>query len=1400
MNKIKLLSALLASCTLVACGGGAPESAKNKPDSLLPDWFVPASSLSSSSVASSAVSSAAVSSVAGSGSSVDGSAVSSVASSAAAENVIVNTSLPILETFAATDNNAFFTKAYKPLASNFTADPDGAFYFPIAGLLENRILVGEGKLTIGNARFSIGQTYNTLANSTATVPHPKNTSTLGTTKTTWGELDLSKKYKISFCVVAAASTGSMIIYVDNNSTGEANSIHLGGGTGSRIFNTTANLLKPGKRVEINIDGATLAEAGGTALATKSVVVGKATSFLQLRADGTAKVTIDDLWIGYQDDLSTEPAASTCVAGEHLIAPVVTSSSAASSVAVSSSTSTSAAASSDATSSVVTSASASSTGTVVSSSMASSIATSEASSAASSSSIPANTGWVCPTTGLYFCDDFAAGNYDQWDLKPANTNDLKPDGEFKISNDAGNNILGYTAAASGGVLALVKPSAFTGVTSADYYVEAKIRPRNNGTTGSKQLYIIARYVDGKNWYAGGLNLQAATTATTVDLFKMVGGVTTRFTSVKRPLEMGAVGKLDGQWYSVRVEVKGTALTVYLDGETISTTTDTSFAAQGLIGLWTSNKSFEIDDIKVGNADEKPASLLLSPSATSYAAEVEDAARVLAVTAKTDMGAADSFTVVSSNPAVVGVTTTGTNVSLAPLSAGTATITFTSATGLVRTIAATIAPKFVMPTATYNLNGMVVPAAGETNSYEDQTLKLTFDTAPTLGTTGSVRIFKVLDDSLVDTIKLTAESDVIGTGTTLRTLNTKPIRISGNTASISLHSNKLAAGTAYYVAVSDSVFTGATLAGQAFSGIGKIANWNFTTRAAAPAAGLTSLTVDDTGTTADFRSVQSALNYVMKNVALDTAATIMVKDGVYEEPLYLRSKNNLTIQGESRTGTVIQYPNNELLNSGSTARGVFLVETSDLLTLDTLTLKNTTLIGAGGQAETIYYNSPVGRLIAKNANFISEQDTLLLKGYTWFYQTLVAGNVDFIWGYSKASLFEQSEIRSLGRSSSNANGGYVLQARVENAADKGFVFLNSSLTSGAGPSGELPVDGSHYLARSPGVTNPVTYDNIVFINTKIASHINSIGWAGLGINSQPVATTATTTSGWREYGSMDANGALLDVSKRQFGLQLSLSDITSTFCSRAQIFAGFNAGAGWNPLPGDTTDCVTVPAASSASSSAPVSSSSASSSAAVSSAEASSSVAASSAASSLDVSSSVAPSSSSVASSSSSAAAAVAVLTVNFQSLGTTGLTENTETTLAAEVDAPTVVNTNNYAVKLLGKLKIVTTQAPPAGATGSTGVVQFANGAAIASMGKVIIKQVQCPFTINVNHAPSSTGDATRKLRITVAGTEVYYFGDGTFQTASVTPSCTGKVDVEAYGWGAEAAGKGVRIFDLSIVQ
>ncbi|CAN7268429.1 pectinesterase family protein [Pseudoduganella sp. LjRoot289] len=784
--------------------------------------------------------------------------------------------------------------------------------------------------------------------------------------------------------------------------------------------------------------------------------------------------------------------------------------------------------------------------------------------------------TCPATGLYFCDDFQNGSSDNWDLLPL----AGPNGTFSVKAEnvgATNKVLQYTAATTGGVLALIKSSAMTAVPSGDYFVEARIKPLTNGTTGNKQIFLITRYLNATNWYGGGLNVQSSTANTQVEIAKMLNNVLTRPKQVKKPIA------LDTQFYTIRFEMIGSSLTIYLDGESLGTITDAAFSARGLVGLYTANKSFQIDDVRIGDPSLKPSQLTLNPFVSSYAAEAGDAPLQFAVTAAKPDGTQDEYLASSSNPAVVAVGISGGTLTLTPVGPGTAAITVVSGSDptLKRSIAATIAPQFVQPTQTYPLTGLASPAALQDGVNVDAALRLTFDSPPALGTGGTIRILRKSDDALMDVIKLSGETDELGYAgqTAIRKVNTSPITISGNTLTVRPHSNRLAYGAEYYVAIANGTIVG-TLGGTPFVGIGKLGGWSFATRAAAPAVSA-SLTVAADGS-GDFSTVQGALNFAMKELDKAAPVTIVVKNGTYQELLYLRGKDNVTIQGESRDGAVIQYTNNETLNTGSGAsqapggsataaggRSVLLVETADMLRLDTLTVRNTTLRSASisGQAEAMYFNSDAGRLVATNASFLSEQDTLNLKGWSWFHHSLVAGNVDFIWGGSRAALFEESEIRSVGDTTSATAGGYILQARVPNATDKGYVFLNSSLTHGAGPGplhGDVP-NGATYLARSSGVAT--VWDNIAFVNCKMDTHVAAAGWAGLGVNNQPAPNpgTATAASGWREYGSTDMAGNALNLAARVGGFQLSAGDVAAGYATRALVFSAFNNGTGWNPQP-------------------------------------------------------------------------------------------------------------------------------------------------------------------------------------------------------------------------------------------
>ena len=749
------------------------------------------------------------------------------------------------------------------------------------------------------------------------------------------------------------------------------------------------------------------------------------------------------------------------------------------------------------------------------------------------------------------------------------------------------MLRYTAGSAGGEILQLTEAAMAQIPdTADYFVEARIRPRQNSTTANKQLYFTARYDSEGNWYGGGMNLQNSSSNTRIEIAISTDGSINRPVQAKTPLLLGEKDGTDGVWYRVRFDLVGETLTAYLDGEEMGSVTDNTFTAKGLIGMFTNNRSFEMDDFKVGDPTVKPVQLTLDYKDTTWdTTTTSDPLYVYVTAVKNDGVTDDTFTVTSSKDSVVTATVDGPNVTLTPVGAGSATITFTSGSDatLTRSIEVMVTEGFVMPSSEYgDLTGKVSPALASTSAYIDGKLMLTFDSAPTLGEVGEVRIYNAADDTVADVISLGGEINALGYSgqDRLRRVNYRAFNVEGNTLTIVPHNNALAYDQTYYVAIGDGVVTNTQLNGVDFTGMGKNAGWEFSTKEIGPSGN--DVTVDDDGQ-ADFRTVQGALNYVMENVAKDTASTITVKSGMYNELLYVRNKNNLTIQGEDRDDTVIYYDNYESYNGGTGGseplgtgtpnggRSVFLVESADMLVLNNFTLKNSHTRNSvdSNQAETIYFNSS-HRLVANNMNFMSEQDTLLLKGYSWFYNTLVAGNVDFIWGYANAALFEDSEIRTIGDSKYGADatspGGYVLQARVQNESDKGFVFLNSDFTHGPGPLGTTVEAGSTYIARSGGNSN--YFDNITLINNTFGEHIATVGWAYDGINGQPQPNPdpATATAGWREYGSTDAQGNALDLSARVGGYTLTESE-AADYSSRASVFAGYNDGAGWDPQPLD-----------------------------------------------------------------------------------------------------------------------------------------------------------------------------------------------------------------------------------------
>ncbi len=775
-------------------------------------------------------------------------------------------------------------------------------------------------------------------------------------------------------------------------------------------------------------------------------------------------------------------------------------------------------------------------------------------------------------GLFFCDDFSKDTFDTNWVKVGDH-----DGKFVVEDD----ILWFENGQAGGQL-LKATSAVADLipASGNYYVEARMRLRNNNSTSSKRTYLLGRYNDSAVAYAAGFNSQTSQESRRLSLGYTSGNGVAEHTQVVTPFDMGSKHSYngdnytvtehstDGTWYNVRLVMNGSTVTMFFDGVEIGSYdgTDpeagmTNLTDPGTVGFYSNNRAFEVDYVIIGDADQLPASISLDVE-SEWAPTIDDELTVT-VSAVQDGGDPDTVVVANTDSSVVDVHEGADNTfTLKALTAGTAEVSFALASDAskVATLSVTVNEPVVLPTTDYgDISASVTPTVNAQNQQTDVTLSLTLDGDLTLGERGVVYIYDANTDTVVQELNVGGDVTNVGVASVKqRELNYFPVVLDGNTVNIYPKNDAFTAGGAYYIAMTPDVVNGATLNGQEFVGLGE-KQWTFQIGAAVD-SDKTDLNVGPKG---DFATLQGALNYFMEDAALKNAEkTITLEDGVYYEMLMLRNVNNITIKGTSREGTIIRHDNHEARNPGSSGRPLMLVESVDMLTFENITMENSHIrTGNSDQAEVIYFNADGKRLVAKNATFLSEQDTLNLKGYNWFYNTLVAGNVDFIWGYSAASLFENSEIRTIADSkdgTAESDGGYVLQARNPEGS-VGFVFLNSKFTQGEGVLGNTVKAGSTYIARSGGSSS--YFDNVTLINCELGSHFSSVGWAVPSEKSSfpaPNPGIATASAGWRLDASTLSNSPITAMASEAYTLA---SGEETPYASREAVFAGFGDDTSW-----------------------------------------------------------------------------------------------------------------------------------------------------------------------------------------------------------------------------------------------
>jgi len=432
--------------------------------------------------------------------------------------------------------------------------------------------------------------------------------------------------------------------------------------------------------------------------------------------------------------------------------------------------------------------------------------------------------------------------------------------------------------------------------------------------------------------------------------------------------------------------------------------------------------------------------------------------------------------------------------------------------------------------------------------DVQLKLTFNQPPVIGKSGKVSIYDAANDRLVDQLDLSIPPGpterAAGAATTAPYLvtynyerstiptnaNTKPgtpsagaeatpnnyqltiiggftdgfhfypIIVSGNTATIQLHHNLLEYGKSYYVSVDPGVLTA-----NGFNGTSDKQSWRFTTKTKGPKRDAERVTVSADGQ-GDFNTVQGAIDFVPDHSR--KRVTILVRNGVYQEIVYFRNKDNVTFLGEDREKTVVRYANNEVFNphpvnfrtnelpgTFPSRRAAFAADNSNDIHIVNMTLQTTSF----GQAEGLLITGR--RNILSNVHVIGSGDALQINGPSYVVDSLIEGAGDTILGRGPA-FFERCTLRS--------RGAFMWIRNT--SANHGNVFKNCTFVGMAEPT---------ILARAPknGATT-YPYAEAVLLNCTLKG-ILPAGWGA--------ADEGGKVRFW-EYHSHNPDGSPVDVSKR------------------------------------------------------------------------------------------------------------------------------------------------------------------------------------------------------------------------------------------------------------------------------
>jgi hypothetical protein len=121
---------------------------------------------------------------------------------------------------------------------------------------------------------------------------------------------------------------------------------------------------------------------------------------------------------------------------------------------------------------------------------------------------------------------------------------------------------------------------------EYSVQAKVKV--NAMDPGRRIYLAARFTDSSNWYGAAIYNG---TPFEVQIRKKVAGMSADVASATYPIALGT-------WYTLKFEVKGSTLRLYVDGVLQLEITDTQFSS-GQVALLVDRSDVSWDDVIVTN---------------------------------------------------------------------------------------------------------------------------------------------------------------------------------------------------------------------------------------------------------------------------------------------------------------------------------------------------------------------------------------------------------------------------------------------------------------------------------------------------------------------------------------------------------------------------------------------------------------------------------------------------------------------------------------------------------------------------------------------------------------------------------------------------------------------------------